>query len=169
MCRYERGKLMRILLVHANRSSGLGGGQTFTINLLNSLRRRGFDCELFWIGVSPWGYQQANTASGTLADLVKTVLRRQVDVVHAAVADWDFGVALVRRMSPQVALGLTNHGEVYEGWNSRNCDAIVGCSAWTAAAQQAATDLPVQVVLNGVDTKRFVPAPQAASGPPIVG
>jgi glycosyltransferase involved in cell wall biosynthesis len=160
---------MRILLVHTNQTTGVGGGQTFTINLLNALRRRGFDCELFWIGVAPWGYSQANTTSGTLAELVDTVRRRQIDVVHAAVADWDSGVALVRRMNPQVALVVTNHGEVYRGWDSRNCEAVVGCSAWTAAAQQAATDLPVQVVLNGVDTERFVPAPRATTGGPIVG
>lgn len=160
--------LMRILIVHTSRTARLGGGQTFSINLLNALRWSNVDCELFWIGEAPWGYSHENTSSGTLAELVNTVLRRKVDVVHAAVSDWDSGVALVRRLSRHAALVVTNHGEVYPGWNSRNCDGIVGCSAWTAAAQQAATDLPVQVVYNGIDTDRFVPAPRIANGAPIV-
>jgi glycosyltransferase involved in cell wall biosynthesis len=160
---------MRLLLAYANHNPRLGGGQTFMVNLLGALRRRGFDCELFWIGVAPWGYSSSHMSSGTLAELVDTVIRRRIDVVHAAVQDWESGVGLVRRMSPRTALVLTNHGEVYRGWNSRNCDALVGCSAWTAAAQQAETDLPVQVVFNGIDTDRFIPAPRATSGGPIVG
>jgi glycosyltransferase involved in cell wall biosynthesis len=160
---------MRILLAATGRAVTFGGGETFIVNLLGALRRRGVDCELFWIGVATKGLNQAYTSNGTLAELVKIILERQIDVVHAGVADWNAGISLLRKMCPQVTLVLTNHGEVYPGWNSQNCDAIVGCSAWTAAAQRAAADMPVSAVLNGIDTERFVPAQRAMSGPPIVG
>ena len=161
---------MKILLVYTGRKSGFGGAETFTFGLLSALRRRRFDCELFWIGVAPAGLCTDNITIGTLAaELVDTVHRRKIDVVHAAVGDWDSGLSLLKRMCPKVALVVTNHGEVVGRWSSRYCDAVVGCSAWTAAAQQATTDLRVHAILNGINTERFVPAASETTGGPIVG
>jgi glycosyltransferase involved in cell wall biosynthesis len=54
-------------------------------------------------------------------------------------------------------------------WVSTNCDALVACSRWDAAEQQQQTDLPVHVVLNGIDTGMFAPArTTGGAGPPVV-
>ncbi|MBN9519686.1 glycosyltransferase family 4 protein [bacterium] len=103
---------------------------------------------------------------GDLAEFLALTRAGAFDVVHAAVDDRDTGVSAVTWIGPRLV--ATVHGRVTPGWSSRNCDALVGCSRWCAEAQAAVTDLPVPVIVNGVDLDRFVPPDGPPRGPPVV-
>ena len=129
----------------------------------------GHDCELFFFR---HGDMEKHLPAdcpvhfGTLADCLRLVHRRQFDVVHVRSSDWNTGVAAAR--SPETKLIVTSHGFLGPGWNAGNCDAFVACAGWLAVAQQPMTDVPMQVVLNGVDVSRFHPGELQPSSPPIV-
>jgi glycosyltransferase involved in cell wall biosynthesis len=54
------------------------------------------------------------------------------------------------------------------GWMSTNCDAMTAVSDWIRRELQVFTDVPIQVVPNGIDIHRFTPDDRAADGAPIV-
>src|SRR5207248_3261650 len=85
---------------------------------------------------------------GDLADCLALVRSSKFEIVHAVNEDWELGIAAVRRLGAKLI--VTCHGRVHPEWTSADCDALVGCSEWTARAQQVWTDVPVRVVLNGI-------------------
>ncbi|HEX2971489.1 MAG TPA: glycosyltransferase family 4 protein [Tepidisphaeraceae bacterium] len=162
---------MKILLVHNNGSHRIGGVETWMIALAGVYRSLGHVCDIFWLGKEGLeGEQEANGVirRGSLAECIELILARGCDVVHASTSDWDAGMAVVHRLPEAPRLVLTNHGEIYPMWNSWNCDAIAGCSRWTAQDQQRWTDLPVYLVFNGIDLTRFSAPERIDGGPPIV-
>ena len=162
---------MNILLAYHNKQSQIGGVESWVVTLYHALRARGHRCEVFWLGANVMDTPESpcpDSHNGTMAELLQFVTIRHFDVIHASTADWDSGVALLRRAAPRTRLVLTNHLESCSSWNSANCDALVGCSASAARAQQQWTDLPVRAVLNGIDTERFTPPPRTSPGSPIV-
>jgi glycosyltransferase involved in cell wall biosynthesis len=54
------------------------------------------------------------------------------------------------------------------GWTTHSCDALVAVSNWIKDALQPFTDVPIGVIHNGIDTRRFVPADRIPTSPPIV-
>jgi glycosyltransferase involved in cell wall biosynthesis len=172
---------MRILLVHNH--NHVGGVPALMIALWEQFTLRGHACELFFTRRGPIDHQLPTGCSphyGDLADLLRLVSHARYDVVHAAASDWEIGVSALRRLRTGAKLVITSHGvgdrkaysadhELDTHWVSQNCDALVGCASWDAADYQRWTDLPVQVVKNGVDTTLFRPDPNpVVVGPPVV-
>jgi len=160
---------LRILLAH--RRCAISGVESWLVDLWRAFRALGHACELFFFGGGPMAAQLPPGCVahfGGLADGLLLVGRRAFDVVHADTIDWDVGIAALRGPAGPPRLVLTAQTAPVPAWTSANCDALVGCSEWLAAAQQALTDLPVQAVLNGVDTGAFTPCLEPGEGPPIV-
>jgi glycosyltransferase involved in cell wall biosynthesis len=157
---------MKILLV--NKNCWMGGVETLMCALAQNFRAAGHECELFFFRRGPMERflpQNLTVHFGDLADLVRLVCGRGFDVVHANSDDWEMGVSLVRKFDARLV--VTSHGWISPGWNSTNCDAVVACAAWLAAEQESCTDLPVQIVLNGIDTDKFKPATLLPLAPSI--
>jgi glycosyltransferase involved in cell wall biosynthesis len=162
---------MRILL--ANSTCKVGGVSTFLLSLRSALRKLGHETGLFFFERGPMEAHlpaDCEPRFGSLADLLQTVERERFDVVHANNVDWPTGIAAARELGARLV--LTAH-KVREpawtyGWHAGNCDAFVAVSRWIRDGLQPFTDVPIQVVHNGIDTDRFRPAGGAPDGPPIV-
>ncbi len=159
---------MKILLL--SQHCIIGGVERFVVSLSGALRAGGHQCELFFFQHGPMEQQLPTDCVahfGDLGDLMRLVSSRQFDVVHAATNDWHLGVSAVRSLGARLV--VTAHTErIVPSWNSGNCDVFAGCSRWLAEAQQAFTDLPTQVVLNGIDTDKFRPDDEIAAAPPPI-
>jgi glycosyltransferase involved in cell wall biosynthesis len=159
---------MKILL--ANEGCIMGGVETWMVSLSSMLRARGHDCELFFFNHGPMEQhlpEDVTAHFGDLADLLKLVHSKGFDLIHANSTDWHTGIAAVRHLG--VKLVLTSHGRNVPTWNPLNSDALVSCSRWEAEEQEAETGVPVQTVLNGIDTERFKASQVTETkGPPIV-
>ncbi|WP_168189323.1 glycosyltransferase family 4 protein [Paludisphaera borealis] len=158
---------MKILL--AWRVCDIGGVETWMLGLSQALRELGHEVELFFFSRGPFEDSVPDaqvTHFGDLSAMLKLVYARRYEVVHGATIDWELGLSAVRALGPKLV--LTGNGWSDPAWNSSNCDALVGCSNWNAVAQQASTDLPVQMIPNAVDVDRFRPPEAVGDGPPIV-
>jgi glycosyltransferase involved in cell wall biosynthesis len=163
---------MNILL--ANSSCKIGGVSTFLLSLRTELLARGHRCSMFFFehgAMESHLPADAQAHFGGLADCLKLVADEAIDVVHANNVDWPTGISAVRRVGAKLV--LTAH-KVREpawtyGWHSGNCDAFVTVSSWIRDELQPFTDVPIQVVHNGIDTSRFTPASRERRTPPIVG
>jgi len=140
------------------------------VALRSGLQAEGHQCELMFFRHGPLERHlpaDAVVHFGDVADCLRLVARRGFDVVHARSSDWPMGLAAVRRVGAKLI--VTSHGMIESAWTSATCDAFVACSRWLADEQQRLTDLPMRVVLNGIDTHRFTPdAAALPTGPPIV-
>ena len=162
---------MNILL--ANSSCKIGGVSTFLLSLRTELLARGHRCSMFFFEhgpMEPHLPRDARARFGTLADCLQLVADDDIDVVHANNVDWPTGISAVRRLGARVV--LTAH-KVREpaftyGWHAGNCDAFVAVSSWIRDELQPFTDVPIQVVHNGIDTARFTAVPHVRRSPPIV-
>jgi glycosyltransferase involved in cell wall biosynthesis len=163
---------MNILL--ANSSCRIGGVSTFLLSLRTELLARGHRCSMFFFEHGPMEAHlppEAQARFGGLADCLKLVADEAIDVVHANNVDWPTGLSAVRRIG--ATLVLTAH-KVREpawtyGWHAGNCDAFVTVASWIRDELQPFTDVPIQVVHNGIHTSRFTVAPREPRTPPIVG
>ena len=152
---------MNILL--ANSSCKVGGVSTFLLSLRTELLARGHRCSMFFFEHGPMEAhlpRDAQAHFGGLADCLKLVADEAIDVVHANNVDWPTGISAVRRIGAKLV--LTAH-KVREpawtyGWHSGNCDAFVTVSSWIRDELQPFTDVPIQVVHNGIDTARVTTA-----------
>lgn len=162
---------MNILL--ANSTCKVGGVSTFLLTLRDELMAQGHHCSLFFFehgSMDPLLPPDADVRFGTLADCLRLVAQKRIDVVHANNVDWPTGISAVRRLGAKLV--LTAH-KVREpawayGWHTGNCDAFVTVSEWIREALEPFTDLPIHVVPNGIDTARFAPRPAPAGLVPIV-
>jgi len=162
---------MNILL--ANSSCKIGGVSTFLLSLRAGLLARGHRCSMFFFergSMEPHLPSDAQARFGTLADCLELVADEDIDVVHANNVDWPTGISAVRRLGARLV--LTAH-KVREpawtyGWHAGNCDAFVAVSAWIRDELQPFTDVPIQVVHNGIDTARFTSCASERRSPPIV-
>ncbi|HEY0077656.1 MAG TPA: glycosyltransferase family 4 protein [Pyrinomonadaceae bacterium] len=153
---------MKILLAYE--WCQIGGVEAFMVGLWEELRAAGHQCEFFFFERGPMAEQlPAGSVAhfGDLSDCMKLVRERGFDIVHANSSDWRNGIAAVRTCGARLV--ITAHGMVVRGWNSTNCDALVCCSQWQADEQTRYTDLPVQTVLNGIDTNLFKPVADASA------
>jgi glycosyltransferase involved in cell wall biosynthesis len=159
---------VRILLV--SQYCILGGAETFMLSLTSAFAAAGHECDLFFFQHGQLEqYIPADYVVhfGDLADCLRLIAVRRYDVVHARSSDWSIGLSATRRAGTKLV--ITTHGFLSLGWNADNCDAYAACSRWLADEQQILTDIPIKVVLNGIDTVRFSPAGDTpASSPPIV-
>lgn len=163
---------MNVLLV--NTTCKVGGVSTFLLALRRTVIQSGHSCELFFFEHGPMEAllpPGVPVHFGSLADLLRLVKRRAIDVVHANNVDWPLGVSAVRELG--VRLVVTAHKvrvNATYGWTSRNCDAFTTVAGWIARDLQPSTDLPILTVPNGIDTTRFQPAREraAVTGGPIV-
>jgi glycosyltransferase involved in cell wall biosynthesis len=91
--------------------------------------------------------------------------------VHANNIDWSAGISAVRHIGARLVLTAHKAREsawTY-GWTSANCDALVAVSHAVRDALQPFTDVPIEVVQNGIDVARFTPDPPSTpTSPPIV-
>jgi glycosyltransferase involved in cell wall biosynthesis len=164
---------MRVLL--ANSNCKVGGVSTFLLSLRTELLARGHECTLFFFeggNMEPLLPPDAETRFGSLADCMRLVAERRIDVVHANNVDWPTGISAVRRLGAKLV--LTAH-KVREpawtyGWHAGNCDAFVTVSGWIREELQPFSDIAIQAIPNGIDTRRFAPESEPAhdAGPPIV-
>jgi glycosyltransferase involved in cell wall biosynthesis len=158
---------MKILFAWHN--CDIGGVETWMLGLAKIYRRLGHTCELFFFRRGPFAdHVPPDVAAhyGDLSDCLRLVHRHRFDVVHAMTDVWDTGITAVRQLGVQLV--LTNQVHPDAGWNRFNCDALVGCSDWTARAQQQLSGVAVRTVFNGVDLDRFRPPENVRTGPPIV-
>lgn len=148
---------MKILLAY--QWCQVGGVESFMVNLAQSLRAQGHECELFFFERGPMERllpRDLVTHFGDLTDCLKLVRSAKFDIVHANSSDWRIGIAAVRMFG--VKLVITAHGMVVPGWNSTNCEGFACVSRWQAEEQKLFTDLPIHVVFNGIDTSEFTPS-----------
>ena len=152
---------MKILLV--NSTCKVGGVSTFMLSLRRALVAHGHACELFFFAggsMEPLLPRDWPVHFGSLADCLRLVARARFDVVHANNVDWPNGVSAVRTLG--VTLVVTAHKVREEdktyGWTTRHCDAMTTVSDWIRRDLQPLTDVPIQVVPNGIDVHRFSPA-----------
>lgn len=162
---------MKVLL--ANSTCKVGGVSTFMLALRSALLSLGHECDLFFFErgtMEPHLPADARIHFGTLADCLRLVSRERIPVVHANNVDWSTGISAVRQAGARLI--LTAHkardSAWTYGWTSANCDALVAVSHAVGDLLQPYTDLPIQVVQNGVDTTAFTPAERAVTSPPIV-
>ena len=147
---------MKILLT--SKDCNIGGTETFVLALSAALQRAGHDCEVFFFSRGALAAQLPAACVahfGGLAECLRLVAQRRFDVVHATCAEWGLGIAAVRQLGAKLV--VTNHYYKTSGWTSRHCDAYTTVSRWLAETQQPATDLPMQVVYNGIELERFQP------------
>lgn len=151
---------MNVLL--ANSTCKIGGVSTFLLALRRALVAQGHTCELFFF---EHGAMDAHLPAdcpvhyGSLADLLRLVADRDIDVVHANNIDWPTGISAVRQLGARLV--LTAHKVREEawtwGWRQTNCDALVAVSSWIRKDLQSHTDVPIETVHNGIDTTLFHP------------
>lgn len=151
---------MRILL--ANSTCKVGGVSTFMLSMPATLASLGHECELFFFSR---GTMEAHLPAGclahfgTLADCLALVQDGGFDVVHANNIDWTTGISAVRQAGTRLVLTAHKAREsawTY-GWDASNCDALAAVSRGVAERLQPFTDVPIQIVHNGIDTERFTP------------
>lgn len=155
---------MKILLAYE--WCRIGGVEAFMAALAGVLRAEGHECEFFFFERGQMAEHLPPGAPahfGDLADCMKLVSERGFEIVHANSSDWRIGISAVREAGARLV--VTAHGMVVRGWNSTNCDAFACCSGWQAEEQKKYTDLPVHIVLNGIDTRLFRPAAPASPAP----
>ena len=162
---------MNVLL--ANSTCKVGGVSTFMLSLRSALMARGHTCELFFFErgtMEPFLPADARVHFGGLADCLRLVSDGCFDVVHANNVDWTTGISAVRSIG--VKLILTAHkardSAWTYGWTTGNCDAMTAVSSGARSELQPYTDLPIQVVHNGIDLESFRTEPAAATSRPIV-
>lgn len=161
---------MKILLT--SKDCNIGGTETFVLALATALQRAGHVCDVFFFARGALATQwppEVPAHFGGLAECLRLVAQRRFDIVHATCAEWGLGIAAVRQLGARLV--VTNHFYKTSGWTSRHCDAYTSVSHWIAETQQPGTDLPLQVVYNGIDLARFQPGPEqagATSAGPIV-
>jgi len=136
------------------------GIDTFILALRSGLEARGHHCELFLRRHGPLQtYVPADLrvhVGRDLGDLMRVVRQGRFDVVHARSSDRPTGIAVVRALGS--TLVVTAHGiNVSAGWTAANCDAFSACSRWLRDELQPLNEIPIQVVLHGIDTDRFRP------------
>jgi glycosyltransferase involved in cell wall biosynthesis len=154
---------MKILLL--SEYSLVGGAETFMLALASALQLDGHHSELFFFRRGPLEQfipSHHIVHFGDLSDCLRLVDARPFGVIHVKSTDWRTGISAGRRLGAKIV--ITSHGVRTLAWNSGNCDAVVACAKWLAEEQQMLTDLPVQVVLNGVDTNKFRPAGDVQPG-----
>ncbi|HET7619634.1 MAG TPA: glycosyltransferase family 4 protein [Gemmatimonadaceae bacterium] len=163
---------MKVLI--ANTDCRLGGVGTFMLSLRAALRAAGHHAELFYLQHGPLEAQLAGDPHvhfGSLTDLLRLVDREAFDIVHANNIDWASGMSAVPRIGARLVLTahkLRAPAWTY-GWTTRDCQAFVAVSRWVRDGLQPYTDIPIQVVPNGIDVHRFSPGPAAPNGSgPIV-
>ncbi|MQA31890.1 MAG: glycosyltransferase, partial [Luteitalea sp.] len=163
---------MKILL--ANSTCKVGGVSTFMLALRSGLIALGHQCELFFFQRGTMERHlppDVRVHFGTLADCLRLVARERIDVVHANNVDWPTGISAVRHAGAKLVLTAHKAREsawTY-GWTTANCDAMAAVSNWIGKDLQPYTDVPIQIVPNGIDTRRFSPRESGgAMGPPIV-
>jgi glycosyltransferase involved in cell wall biosynthesis len=148
------------------------GIDTFILALRSGLEARGHHCELLLWRHGPMDqYVPADLPvhfGRDLVDLMRVVRQGRFDVVHARSSDRPKGIAVVRALGSKLV--VTAHGvNVSVGWTTANCDAFSACSQWLRHDLQPLNDIPIQVVLHGIDTGRFRPGDQPpANAAPIV-
>jgi glycosyltransferase involved in cell wall biosynthesis len=161
---------MKILLTHKN--CLIGGMETFMAALAPIFKARGHHCELFFFQRgSMEQYLPAGLAVhfGDLTDCLKLIHSRGFDVVHCSSIDFAVGVSAVRRLGAKLVVNA--QGATSPFWNSTTCDMFIACAKWLADEQRRFTDLPIHVVMNGVDTRIFKPRTDSdvpVASPPIV-
>jgi glycosyltransferase involved in cell wall biosynthesis len=168
---------MKILL--ANSTCKRGGISTFMLSLRAALATQGHDCHLYFFQHGPMAAELPPGIPvhfGGLADCLDLVARESFEVVHANNVDWATGISAVRELGAR--LMVTSHqsraGAWTYGWTTANCDAFITVSRWLRDDLQPFTDLPIQVVLNGIDLASFSPADERSRvdpppDAPIVG
>jgi glycosyltransferase involved in cell wall biosynthesis len=157
----------------ANSTCKVGGVSTFMLSLRAALQAKGHRCELFFFERGPMEAhlpRDGGVHFGTLAELMRLVSRDAVAVVHANNVDWPTGISAVRRLGAKLV--ITAH-KVREpawtyGWHAGNCDAFVAVSSWIRDSLQPMTDAAIQVVHNGIDTRRFSVVAGTSTDSPIV-
>jgi glycosyltransferase involved in cell wall biosynthesis len=159
---------LNILLVHKN--CLLGGVETMYAALAPEIKKQGHNCEFFFFRHGPMEEQLPNGSVahfGDLADYLKVIDSGHFDVVHANSIDWILGISAARNVGAKL-LAMAQ-GRVVQGWTSSNCDAFVACAEWHVKGQNQFTDLPIDVIFNGIDTHVFCAAEMnRPSSPPIV-
>lgn len=134
------------------------------IALSEELKSQGHECEMFFFErgtLEEYLPAGARVHFGDLADCMRLVEREGFDVVHANDASWHVGLGAVRKAGAKLVVtahGIKGARTAPYGWNTGNCDAYVACSRWLARELQPDTDLPIQIVLNGIDTRKFTPS-----------
>lgn len=157
----------------ANSTCKRGGVTRFMLSLREALVNLGHGCEMFFFEGGTLADELNGDAAvhfGGLADCMRLIRRRRVDVVHANNVDWDVGISAVRHLGTRLI--LTAHRArppvwTY-GWTRANCDRFVAVSRSVRDQLQPHTDLRIDVVENGVDTGLFAPAERLPASPPIV-
>jgi glycosyltransferase involved in cell wall biosynthesis len=162
---------VKILLTH--RYCLIGGIEAWMVALQRSFVAAGHQCELFFFDDGPmrtWLPPDCPAHFGGLADCVRLVRSGRFDIVHAPTMDWQVGISAVRGAGAKLI--VTAHNLLEHAFTSTACDAFTAVSQWLAEASQEQTDLPVQVIYNGIDLTRFRPdGPLGASfgAPPPAG
>lgn len=155
---------MKILLTH--RYCLIGGLESWMLALQRAYTAAGHTCELFFFTDGPLRAllpPEVPAHFGGLAACVRLVRTAGFEIVHAPTMDWQVGISAVRRAGAKLI--VTAHNQLEHGFTAAACDALSAVSTWLAAATQAQTDLPVQVIYNGVDLARFSPAPPSEASP----
>jgi glycosyltransferase involved in cell wall biosynthesis len=152
---------MKILL--ANSTCKRGGISTFMLSLRGALLALGHECELFFFQRGPMEAHLpagARVHFGDLADCLTLVAQERFAVVHANNVDWTTGISAVREIGARLVVSShqSRAGAWTYGWTAANCDSYVTVSRWLRDDLQPFTDLPIQVVFNGIDLSRFTPA-----------
>jgi glycosyltransferase involved in cell wall biosynthesis len=162
---------MKILL--ANSTSKVGGVSTFLLSLHRALTARGHQCELFFFTHGTMDRHlppDVPVHFGNLSDCLRLVRHSGFEVIHANNIDWTTGISAVRHLGARLV--LTAHKARDEawtyGWTSANCDALVAVSHGIRQDLQRYTDIPIQVVHNGIDLSRFYLGNAPPTAPPIV-
>ncbi len=144
-------------------------------SLSAALKSDGHHCELFFFEQAPAEHYvplDCKVHFGDLAACMQLVKAEGFEVVQANNYGWWTGISAVRSIGAKLI--INSHGRVTPdkwtfGWNSTNCDAFTACANWVARELQSYTDLPIQVVLNGIDTAKFKPVEQTKpNASPIV-
>ena len=162
---------MNILL--ANSTCKVGGVSTFMLSLRSALIARGHACELFFFEggtMERFLPADARVHFGGLADCLRLVRNGGFDVVHANNVDWTTGISAVRAIGAKliVTAHKARDSAWTYGWAASNCDAMTAVSSGVKNELQPYTDVPIQVVHNGIDLGSFRAEPAAATSPPIV-
>lgn len=164
---------MKILLV--KKTSGIGGVQTFMLSLASFYKSEGHDCELFFFRRGATEQQLSSTDVtvhvGNLEKCLRLIKTKGFDVVHVNDSDWELGISAARTFGTKLIVtchGWVERGKMTYGWTSANCDAYVACCRWIRDELKQFIDLPIQTILNGIDTNLFKPrekSPETSSRP----
>lgn len=160
-----------LTVILLNTTASIGGVAVRLNRIGGRLRRRGHDARMWFLNPGPLlesGESLEHLHVGPLAELARTVAAGGVDIVHGPVGLLRAGAGCLHSAGRAKVLPMVV-GAALPGWGSWNCAGLVAVSRSSAEMQQRVTDLPVQVVLNGVDPDRFSPVEVAAEPQPIIG